>query len=337
MAQIRPQMPPAPAPGQRRPRRPGGRARRRSGALTWAGIAGVVVLLVALGLFWISRSGGSGAAGERVALTGTQGPTATATTATGTGSAAPSTVASPSAAASSPTAARTATKAAATEKPKAGGASGAGQAFGAVHHGSYHLGPVEWNAVSCGPYPSSVQSLEGEYLAGVDLSLNGNGSLCDASALVTTRMGKTILVRIVQTGYSKAPGDMDLSPAAFNAIHQVDPQGTSADPRPMTWRLVKGPANGPIRLQYQTGANPWWASLWVRNPRLPVVKLEVRKAGSSAFTPLTRGGDGTLTDAKGFGSGAFTLRITASDGQVVSQTFSSFTPGSVVTTSMQFR
>jgi expansin (peptidoglycan-binding protein) len=211
------------------------------------------------------------------------------------------------------------------------------QAFGAVHHGSYHLGPVEWNAISCGPYPSSVRKLEGEYLAGVDLSLNGDGSLCDASALVTTRLGKTIMVRIVTTGYSKAPGDMDLSPAAFKAIHQVDPQGTSTHPRPMTWRLVKGPPNGPIVLQYQTGSSQWWTSLWVRNPRLPVAKIEVRKSGSRAFKALTRGNDGTLTDSKGFGTGAFTLRVTASDGQVVSQRFTSFTPGSVVTTDMQFR
>jgi hypothetical protein len=68
-----------------------------------------------------------------------------------------------------------------------------------------------------------------------------------------------------------------------------------------------------------------------------VAKVEVRRSGGSAFTALVRGSDGTWTDSHGFGSGAFTLRITSQDGQAVTQGFTSFSPGSVVTSGMQFR
>ena len=337
MSQPHPHVPPAPGPRERRQRRHRSTTRRRPAVLALAGVAAITVLVAGAVLVRVAGSGGAGDGENRVALSGTSSPTTAAgtvaargaATGTPTGQPATSSVGKPS------TPAR-----ATSAKPGSSLTSGTVQAFGAVHRGSYHLGPVEWNGSipnSCAPYPSSVQGLEGQYLAGVDNSLNGDGSLCDASAMVTTRLGKTIMVRIVTTGVSKAPGDMDLSPAAYNAIHQSDPQGTTNDPRPMTWQLVKGPDNGPIVLQYQTGANAWWTSLWVRNPRLPVAKVEVRRSGGSAFTALVRGSDGTWTDSHGFGSGAFTLRITSQDGQAVTQGFTSFSPGSVVTSGMQFR
>jgi len=261
---------------------------------------------------------------------------------------APSTVAHPHASAGSapPAAATSAPSASPTASPspsptvaRTSARAAEGAPVGVVHRGSYHLGPVEWQGSihnSCAPYPAAVQSLEGVYLAGVDSSLNGDGSLCDATARVTTRLGRTILVRIVTTGASRAPGDLDLSPAAYAAIHQDDPQGTPADPRPMTWQLVEAPGTRPMVLQYQTGANPWWTSLWVRNPRLPVAGVEVRPSGAAGFTALRRADDGTWNADRGFGPGAFGLRITASDGQVVTQQFAAFRPGALVTMSVQF-
>jgi expansin (peptidoglycan-binding protein) len=100
----------------------------------------------------------------------------------------------------------------------------------------------------------------------------------------------------------------------------------------MTWQLVECPATGTLRYQYQTGANVDWTSMWVRNGRVPVSKVEVQSTKHSTFFALTRGSDGTLTDSGGFGSGSFTLRITGMDGQVVTDTFpQGFTPGALVT------
>lgn len=206
--------------------------------------------------------------------------------------------------------------------------------YGKVHAGQYHLGPVDWEETqwsnACGPYPKSIQSLEGIYLGGVNNQWARDGSMCDVCVLVKTAKGKSLLVRLVTYGQSKLE-DIDLSPAAYKFLHQGE------YPRTMTWQLVKCAANGPIRYQYQTQANPWWTSLWVRNARIPLKSVEVQKANQGAFAALQRGPDGTWTAASGFGQGAFTLRITAIDGQVLTEAFSKFVAGSLVTGKANFR
>jgi expansin (peptidoglycan-binding protein) len=155
--------------------------------------------------------------------------------------------------------------------------------------------------------------------------------LCDACALVTTRLGVKVMVRIVTYGVSNAPDDMDLSPEAYNAIHQDDPQG-----RPMSWQLAKCAGTTNLFFQYQTAANVWWTSLWVRNGKLPIDKLEAKSANHADFFALTRGPDGPFTDSSGFGAGPFDLRITGRGGQVLTQSFASFTPGDLVESTVQF-
>jgi expansin (peptidoglycan-binding protein) len=209
-----------------------------------------------------------------------------------------------------------------------------GETFGDVHEGTYHLGPVDFAQTmwpnACAPYPAKIQELTGPYLGGVDASLAGNGSLCDACALVTTRLGKKVMVRLVTYGASNAVGDMDLSPEAYNAIHEDDPQG-----RPMSWQLAKCATPGNIYFQYQTGANVWWTSLWVRNGKLPIEKLEVMGKNHAAFTALDRGSDGTFTDGGGFGDGPYDLRVTAR-GQTLMQSFPGFSPGDLVESTIQY-
>jgi expansin (peptidoglycan-binding protein) len=92
-------------------------------------------------------------------------------------------------------------------------------------------------------------------------------------------------------------------------------------PRAMTWQLAKCPDTGPMMYEFQTGSNPWWTSLWVRNARVPLTKIEVKSPNHAAWTELTRGSDGTLTDSSGFGMGSFSIRSTGIDGQQVVDTF----------------
>jgi expansin (peptidoglycan-binding protein) len=219
-----------------------------------------------------------------------------------------------------------------------------GDVFGPVHTGSYNNGPVDYAETkfhnACAPrekYAPQLQALYGPYLGGVDNSLGADGSLCDACALVTTRLGKKVLVYLVTYGESKAPGDMDLSPEAYDAIYEADPMGDSVVPRPMTWQLARCPSKGNIHLQFQTQANPYWTSFWVRNAVLPITKVESKPSGETGYSTLNRTSDGPFTDGNGVGSGAFELRITASDGQVVTQTLSGFQPGTLVESTMQFQ
>ena len=215
-----------------------------------------------------------------------------------------------------------------------------GDTFGDAHQGVYHLGPVdfaetEWHN-ACAPttkYRSELRAsvgLSGEYLAGVSNAFNQGGGVCDACILIETAKGKSIIARVVTYGVEQADGDIDVSPSVFAAIHQDE------NPRSQTWRFARCPEAGSLQYEFQTGANPFWTSLWVRNPRVPLAKAEVKSQSDNAFVELARGGDGTLTDASGFGDGAFTLRLTAMDGQVITEELPGFEPGALVKSAKQF-
>src|SRR5690349_17057679 len=97
-----------------------------------------------------------------------------------------------------------------------GGPSGPpGAPLGEEHAGQYNLGPVEWSEGtwhnSCSPYPDKIQQIEGSMLAGVGLDFNGGGQLCDACIQVVTDKGKSVVARVVTTGETKGPNDIDLS------------------------------------------------------------------------------------------------------------------------------
>jgi len=209
--------------------------------------------------------------------------------------------------------------------------------IGETHAGEYSLGPVAfsgsfWN--SCAPYTPELEKSAGEMLAGLALAFNGDGSLCDTCISIKTAKGKSVVARVITTGETHGVNDLDLSQAAYDALNAGE------YPRQMTWQLVKCPSSSgtsKIQYQFQTEANPDWTSLWVRNARLPLRSVEVKSAHHASFVPLKRGTDGTLTDDQGFGDGDFTLRVTAEDGQVITDTFSKFSPGGVLSSSTQFQ
>lgn len=207
-------------------------------------------------------------------------------------------------------------------------------ALGEKHEGDYALGPVAfsgsyWN--SCAPYTPELEKSAGDLLAGLGLRFNGSGALCDACIQITTARGKSVIARVVTTGETRGPNDVDLSQKAFDAIHQGE------YPRTMTWHLVKCPAsNDKLRYQFQTESNPYWTSLWVRSARLPIRSVEVKSVNHKSFIKLERGGDGTLTDKSGFGDGPFTLKVTAYDGQVITDSFRKLVAGTVLSSSSQF-
>lgn len=196
--------------------------------------------------------------------------------------------------------------------------------------GEYNLGPVEWEGSfwnACGPYPAEITTIEGNLLAGLSNEYAADGSQCDACIKIVTALGHETIARVVTYGVTTAPGNIDVSQAAYDVLTEGE------YPRTMTWQLVECPDTGPLSFQYQTGANTYWTSLWVRNPRIAVDQLLVKSANHADFTPLERGPDGTFTDAGGFGDGGFTLRVVAIDGSSFEQAFDAFEPGALVTAS----
>lgn len=187
--------------------------------------------------------------------------------------------------------------------------------------GEFHLGPVDYEESqwhnACAPgtrYAPAIRALEGPYLAGLWNGIPDVASYCDACIYVTTAMGKSALLRVVTYG-DTSPNSIDVSPAAYEILNSGE------YPRAMTWQLAKCNDTGDLHYEFQTGSNPYWTSLWVRNARVPLTGVAVQSENHAAFIELARGGDGTLTDASGFGVGEFTIRLTGLDGQVVTDTF----------------
>jgi expansin (peptidoglycan-binding protein) len=188
--------------------------------------------------------------------------------------------------------------------------------------GFYNLGPVdyaetEWHN-ACAPatkYPVAVQAVEGSLLAGLWGDIPNVAGYCDTCIQVTTGKGKSAVLRVVTYG-DTTPNSLDTSQSAYDQL------SSGEYPREMTWELVECPDTGPILYEFQTASSEWWTSLWVRNARVPLASVEVESPNHPTWAPLTRGSDGSLTDASGFGQGSFTIRSTGVDGQVVTETFS---------------
>ena len=187
--------------------------------------------------------------------------------------------------------------------------------------GEFHLGPVDWDESewhnACAPgtkYAPAIRELEGDLLAGLWVGIPDVASYCDACIAVTTARGKSATLRVVTYG-DTSPNSIDVSPEAFELLDSGE------YPRTMSWEFAACPESGPVHYELQTGSSQWWTSLWVRNARLPLAKVEVRSANHDDFSELERGGDGTLTDGGGFGEGPFTIRLTAIDGSQHSDEF----------------
>lgn len=206
----------------------------------------------------------------------------------------------------------------------AGGTGGTGTSglYGEPYAGGeYHLGPVDYEETqfhnACAPgtkYAAAVREVEGTLLAGLWDGIPNVAGYCDACILVTTAAGKSALLRVVTYGQT-TNNSIDVSPEAYDILNSGE------YPRNMTFQFAKCPDTGPMMYEFQTGANEWWTSLWVRNARVPLAKVEVKSMNHGDYVALERAGDGTLTDAQGFGAGAFTIRSTGVDGQVVEETF----------------
>jgi expansin (peptidoglycan-binding protein) len=187
--------------------------------------------------------------------------------------------------------------------------------------GEFHLGPVDWEESqwhnACAPgggYVTAVRQAEGTLLAGLWNGIPNVASYCDACIAVTTANGKAATLRVVTYG-DTTKNSIDVSPDAYAGLNSGE------SPRSMTWQFAKCPDSGKIIYEFQTGSSEWWTSLWVRNARIPLARVEVKSQNHQSLVALARGSDGTLTDATGFGKGAFTLQLTGVDGRVLSDTF----------------
>ena len=198
--------------------------------------------------------------------------------------------------------------------------------LGQTYTGKLYLGPVEWTGSyhnACSPYPSEVQEAMGELLVGVSNAIPDTAHLCDACVLITTASGRSAVGRVVTYGDTTGEGYLDTSRALYEQLTE----GESDPTPPITWQVAKCPQAGPVRYQFQAGSHQDWTSFWVRDARLPLTKVEVRSSKNPSWQALRREADGTFNDDDGIGLGAFSVRLTAVDGQQHVDEFPSYERG----------
>lgn len=156
-----------------------------------------------------------------------------------------------------------------------------------------------------------------------------NSQSCGLCAEVTGPKGR-IVVRIVDLCPECRAGDLDLSEQAFAAIEEM-----SAGRASIAWVPQPCAVQGPIAIRFKEGSSQWWLALQVRNSRLPIRKIEMQTP--AGFTALEQQEYNYAINSNNPGSGPYTLRITAVDGQQLTETGITFQEGGVVQGTQQFR
>ena len=127
------------------------------------------------------------------------------------------------------------------------------------------------------------------------------------------------------------PGDLDLSPEAFEMI------GNPIDGRiPISWHLVNPGKTDPLVYHSKEGStNEYWTAIQIRNSNAPISKLEMQEDNGS-WSELERKPYNFFVDNDGVGAGEHTFRITNTLGQTITDTFEPAIGGQDVVGQYQF-
>jgi expansin (peptidoglycan-binding protein) len=131
----------------------------------------------------------------------------------------------------------------------------------------------------------------------------GMAELCGAYVELTGPNG-TITVRIVDRCPECRPGDIDLSPAAFERIAPLV-QGRVR----ISWRVVSPPLSAPVSWRFKDGSSQWWTGVQVLNHRNPITTLEYKNSAGT-WVNVRRERYNYFVEPAGMGPGPFTFRIT---------------------------
>lgn len=125
-------------------------------------------------------------------------------------------------------------------------------------------------------------------------------------------------------------GEIELSRTAFEAIADLD-EGRAE----VRWKLVPCERSGPIQFAYEADSDEWWAGIQVRNTTRLVASLAIRLPEGN-WVELERDPWNHFPVSADLGNGPFDFRITAIDGQVLTQEGIDYVPGGVVSGQGQF-
>jgi expansin len=153
--------------------------------------------------------------------------------------------------------------------------------------------------------------------------------LCGAFIEVTGPRG-TVTVRVVDRCPECAPGDVDMSPQAFERIAPL-----VAGRVAISWRLLRPAISGNISYKFKEGSNQWWTAVQIRNHRNPVYRVEYHTSAGT-WQPMVRQNYNYFLAESGLGAGSAALRVTDIYGNTIVDTGLSWSAGVVLAGSAQF-
>jgi expansin (peptidoglycan-binding protein) len=163
-------------------------------------------------------------------------------------------------------------------------------------------------AGNCGFDPSpndlDVAAMNAEQYAG--------SAVCGSCVRVVGPKGE-VTVRIVDQCPECKKGHLDLSKEAFAKIADV-----SAGRVDISWTVVACNVSGPVQYHFKDGSSQYWTAIQIRNHKLPITKLELKKNG--AWTEIQRADYNYFVDASGAGTGPVNVRITGQGGATLEDT-----------------
>lgn len=141
----------------------------------------------------------------------------------------------------------------------------------------------------------------------------------------------SIKVRVVDRCPECAGNHIDLSAQAFAKI--AEPKAGRV---PITYEVAACDVPNKMSYRFKEGSSKFWTAIQVRDHRIPITKVEYLKNGT--FTNMPRSDYNYFIDTKGVGDqpNGISLRITASDGQVVEETIPNVQAGKLFAGTKQF-
>jgi expansin (peptidoglycan-binding protein) len=136
-----------------------------------------------------------------------------------------------------------------------------------------------------------------------------DGAAACGACLEVTGPAAAITLEVTDLCPECAPGHLDLSPGAWDAVTGSAAPGVAE----ISWRLVACPDPGPIRFVASEGVNPWYASVVVMDHRYPIAAVELLPAGASAWLPLARDAANQWSGGAGGSGFATPLHFRAKD------------------------
>ncbi|NVB38534.1 hypothetical protein G6O69_11895 [Pseudenhygromyxa sp. WMMC2535] len=120
----------------------------------------------------------------------------------------------------------------------------------------------------------------------------------------------TVEVRIVDQCPECAPGDIDLSPEAFQALAPLEHGRV-----PISWTYIPCAVDGPITYHFKDGSNPWWTAVQLRNHRHAIASFEF--LDEDTWVEVPRLDYNYFVYDSGMGEGPFSFRVTDVTGEVL--------------------